>query len=246
MTRVVFIENKWQEKVELNKKVIDYLVKNKIKSIALFASIQFTNVDEILKQLKELNINVLVTKAKRADKLIQILGCDCYSDCFKEDIISEADLTIYIGDGLFHPKALLLSQIKSQEIKPILAYNPISQTMNILDKKEIEKQINKIKRNLKLYFNAKTIGILVSVKFGQQFLQKALDLKNHLKSQGKNVYIFIEDSINPNEFENFNFIDAWVNSACPRIATDDILNINKPLINIKDAFNPLEVLDELK
>ena len=52
----------------------------------------------------------------------------------------------------------------------------------------------------------------------------------------KEYHIFIGDSFDLSDMENFNFIDAWVNSACPRIGTDDIVNIHKPLININDVL----------
>ena len=45
--------------------------------------------------------------------------------------------------------------------------------------------------------------------------------------------------------ENYPFVQCWINSACPRIGTDDIVNLDKPLINIREAFNPIKVLEEL-
>ena len=54
-------------------------------------------------------------------------------------------------------------------------------------------------------------------------MQKALELKKKLKE--KKCYIFVSDMINENELENFPFIQAWVNTACPRIVSKKIVNI---------------------
>ena len=161
MPNIIFVDAKWDGKIELGKKLIGYINKNKVKSVALFASVQFLNLNEVFNQLKKLDIEVKTTKAKRTDKEIQILGCDIYHDSFDRKIIEESDLILYIGDGMFHPKALLLSQIKNKQIKPVVIWNPISGEMKILTEKTIQKQLNKIKSNIKRYIMAKKIGILV-------------------------------------------------------------------------------------
>jgi len=139
----------------------------------------------------------------------------------------------------------LLSQIKSKNFKPIIIFDPIANKIKEINKKDIEKQIQKYKRNLKLFINSKTLGILVTIKPGQQYLNSAKNLKEKLKEQGKKAYIFIDNNINLSQLENYPFIQCWVNTACPRIGTDDILNIEKPLINIKEAFEPIKALEEL-
>jgi len=71
-------------------------------------------------------------------------------------------------------------------------------------------------------------------------------LKEFLEKQGKKAYIFIDNNLDLRHLENYPFIDSWVNTACPRIGTDDIVNIKQPLINIKEAGNPVKALEELE
>lgn len=246
MTNIIFIDAKYEGKIELNEKVISYLKKNKISSVALFSSVQFTEIDLVLQQFKTLGIKVNITKARRTSKPMQILGCDAYHDSFETDILSESDAILYLGDGYFHPKALLLAQIKQQKIKPVIMFNPISKTLEILEEKNILEQVKKYKRNLRFFINSQTIGILVTIKPGQNYFMSAKRLKEHLEKQGKKAYIFIDDSIKLNELENYPFIQAWVNTACPRIGTDDIVNYKQPIINIKEAGNPVKALEELE
>ena len=246
MTELLLIDAKWEDEIKLTKELREHLRKNKIKSVALFASVQFTNLDNFIKELEKNKIKVNITKAKRTNENMQVLGCDCYEDSFEENIIKNSEGVLYIGDGLFHPKALLLSQIKSKNFKPIIIFDPVVNQIKEINKKEIEKQIQKYKRNLKLFINSKTLGILVTIKPGQQYLNSAKNLKEKLKEQGKKAYIFIDNNINLSQLENYPFIQCWVNTACPRIGTDDILNIEKPLINIKEAFEPIKALEKLE
>ena len=246
MVELIFIDVKWEGEIKLEKKLEDYLNKNKIKSVALFASVQFSDVDNFIKELENKGIKVNITKAKRTSKPMQILGCDAYHDSFETSILEESQGILYVGDGYFHPKALLLAQIKSQKIKPVIMWNPISKTIQVLDEKIIQEQIKRYKRNLRMFINSKTIGILVTIKPGQNYFQTSKRLKLNLESQGKKVYIFIDNNLDLRHLENYPFIDAWVNTACPRIGTDDIVNIKQPLINLREASNPIKALEELE
>lgn len=243
--QAIFIDATWDKDIFLRDDVINYLKENQVKSVALFASVQFLNLKNVIKQLKDLNIDVKTTKAKRTDKEMQILGCDAYHDSFNDDIIENTDVTLYVGDGMFHPKALLLSQIHKKTIKEVLIWDPVNEEMKIITEDDIKEQIRKIKANLKLYINAKTIGIIVTMKPGQQYLNNAKKLKEQLEKQDKKAFIFIDNTIDINHFENYPFVDVWVNTACPRIGFDDITTINKPLINIRDAYDPVKTLESL-
>ncbi len=81
----------------------------------------------------------LITKAKRTNAPCQVLGCDSYCDAFKENILKDADILLYVGDGMFHPEALLFSQMYG-ETKNILCWNPASKQMKIIGKELIRKK----------------------------------------------------------------------------------------------------------
>jgi 2-(3-amino-3-carboxypropyl)histidine synthase len=239
MPRLLLLDAKWEGEVKLTKKLKDYLKKTKPNSIDLFASVQFSDIDDFLKELKKLKIKVNTTKAKRTNKPLQILGCDCYPDSFKDNLNSE--MILYLGDGMFHPKALILAVDK-----PITIFDPISDQIKVVDRKDIQRELNKKKANLKKYLIANKIGILVTIKPGQQYFLAAKKLKESLEKENKKAYIFIDDTLNPMNYENYPFIDCWVNTACPRIGTDDIININQPMINLRDALDPGRAFVELE
>jgi len=245
MTEMIFFDAKWEKEIKLGDDLLKYLKDNSMKTVALFASVQFLALDSVKEQLKNSNIEVKTTKAKRTHKEGQVLGCDAYHDSYEKNIIDDSDAILYVGDGMFHPKAVLLSQMYSENIKPLLLWDPVEEKFHIIDKNDIMREINKTRANLTRYIAAQTVGILVTIKPGQEYLSTARLLKKHLEKQGKTAYIFIDDTLSLQQFESYQFIDAWVNTACPRIGLDDITELQTPLINIREAFDPVESVGKL-
>ncbi|MFT7615344.1 MAG: 2-(3-amino-3-carboxypropyl)histidine synthase [Candidatus Woesearchaeota archaeon] len=242
--QTITIDGKWEKELILGEEFLKHLSDNNIKTVALFASVQFLALDTIRKQITDAGITIKETKAKRTHAITQILGCDAYHDSYEEDVIGTSDALIYIGDGMFHPKALLLAQIYKKEIKPVLIWNPIEGNLQIIDRKDIEKQIQKTKANLKRFVAAKTIGLMVTTKPGQSYINSAYKLKAKLEKEGKKCYVFVDDTLNIQLLENYPFIEAWINTACPRIGTDDLTTIRPALINIREAVDPIGHLEK--
>jgi len=232
MTKVIFIDAEYGGEILLSKEVFDYIKKNKIQSIALFASVQFLHFSGVVKQLSDLGINIVISKAKRTSRAGQILGCNVYEENFEKDLFENVDAVLYIGDGVFHPSALVFAGVKK-----LIIYNPISNKFRVLGEKDIEGNEKIMETNAKKFLVADSIGIFISVKPGQEHLNLVRELKIKLEKKGKKVYVFAGNEFNSLDLENFNFIKAWVNSACPRIGTDDLSGIRKAIVNIKDAFD---------
>jgi 2-(3-amino-3-carboxypropyl)histidine synthase len=239
MPRLLLIDAKWEGEIKMTPKLKAHLKKTKPKSIDLFASVQFADINNFLKDLKKLKIKVNIQKVKRTNKPLQILGCDCYPDSFEQDL--KSDMILYLGDGMFHPKALILATTK-----PITIFDPISDQIKVVDRKDMQKELMIKKRNLKKFLNADRIGILVTIKPGQQYFLAAKKLKVDLEKEGKKAYIFIDDTLNPLNYENYPFVQCWVNTACPRIGTDDIVNFSQAMINLRDALDPGRAFVELE
>ena len=77
------------------------------------------------------------------------------------------------------------------------------------------------------FLNAEKVGILISIKPGQNNLNKAFMFKKKLK---KKSYLFICNNVNTSEFENFPEIQSWINTACPRLDVNDAR-----IVNIRDV-----------
>jgi 2-(3-amino-3-carboxypropyl)histidine synthase len=199
--------------------VIDQLPQKLIVALP----VQFIDSKEPIKnQLEEAGKIVSFLESKHGIYPGQILGCDIAK--VKKDF----DAFLYIGDGLFHPTALLY-----EHEKLVFCYNPFDNALNILDNHYREAIQKRRKGQLVKFYSSQNIGILVSTKPGQNNLSRAKKLKDILTKEGKNAYIFIADTIQPQQLNDFNFIDCWINTACPRIAEDiNVLNMaDVPLLN---------------
>ena len=77
---------------------------------------------------------------------------------------------------------------------------------------------------------AKKWGIIVSSKEGQYRLELAKEIKKLLKDSGMEGYVIMVDNVNPDVLLPYFDLDAFIVTACPRIAIDDSQMYKKPLI----------------
>jgi len=182
------------------------------KKIGLVSTIQFLDQLPKVKKLLEKN-------NKKAFIGGQILGCNTKS---AEKIAKKVGAFLYIGSGHFHPIAVKLAANKE-----VIIANPLSGNAGKVSEQDIKRLKAKKKTALIKFYSAETIGILVSTKPGQQNLKKAFELKKKLKN--KKCYIFVSDTIDLADLENYPFIDCWVNTACPRLSdySGNIINIEE-------------------
>lgn len=167
-------------------------------------------------QYKPLALNIkrkLEKKGKKITGFKQVLGCTEFKS--KEPLL-------FIGSGRFHALNLALQ----------------GNRVFVLEEDKIKKfsteETNKIKAKKKAAFSkflaADKIGILVSLKPGQENINQARGLQKKLEKQGKSVFLFIADNIDIRELENYN-IPVWINTACPALIFDFPEN---NFLNIKD------------
>jgi diphthamide biosynthesis enzyme Dph1/Dph2-like protein len=238
MTSIVFIPAKYTKKIIIP----DSIIKKLPKRLMIFSSIQFSDqLPDIMARLELKGIKAISIKSKNflydgmASEKGQLLGCNAeifdttnYGDKF--------DAFMYVGDGTFHPKALLVNNRKD-----IYCYDPKIKKLDVLKKEMYNEMHKRTKGSILKFLTSKNIGIIVTTKRGQNSLKRAELLKNKIlkKWPDRNVFMFICNEINFGELENFNFIEIYVNSACPRIGHDDTIRSPKPLINIGDAEQAL-------
>ena len=214
----LFIEARYEGQIDLPEK----LIKELPEEVALFSSVQFiSNLEGVKKQLEDFGKKVLLFKPKHCKYNGQLLGCSIEK--------FEAKSFLYIGDGKFHPIALMIKNNTE-----VFSYNPFSKKyIKILDK-DVEKMQKRIKGALLKFMTSKNIGVLVSTKPGQYDLKSAEFLEK--KYPDKKFYFLMFDTLDFNSLEDFNFLDCYVNTACPRMI-DDIDKFNKPLINAQDIID---------
>lgn len=220
--KIMVVEGRYRGTISLSNLDVHALPKN----IGLVTTVQFIDfVGEIKQYLEDNGKTVFIGKSKQRYGG-QLLGCDV-SGAGK--IKNNVDALLYIGTGAFHPLGAAIGTGKE-----IFCYDPINAAMSKISRAEIEKHHNKRKGAYMKFLEATEIGILVSLKPGQNNLKKAMELKKQLK--GKNCHIFAFDTLDIGQVENFPFIQCWVNTACARML-DDYSKFPKPLVDLSDIEN---------
>ena len=206
----IFLEAKSTADV---KKAVEKAVKFLPKKVGIVTTSQHKHKLKEIKQILE----------KHSIKSViggQILGCNAGN---AKKIKNKVDAFLYVGSGRFHP-----IEVQLETGKKVVMANPMVNEAKVLEKEEVEKLKKQQKGALIKFLSSKEVGIIVSSKPGQNKLKKALELKKKIKN--KNCYIFMADTINYDELQNFPFIECWVNTACPRFADDKKGVINYELV----------------
>src|SRR3989338_3890807 len=173
------------------------------------------------------HIHALPEIQKRLDKSViggQLLG---FNASMAVAIQNKVDAFLFIGTGDFHPIEVAL-----ETGKDVYMADPMTNDVKLLPKKEVEKRQKRIKGAYLKYLNSNFIGIVVSKKPGQNLLKESKRLKEYFEKKDKKCFIFLCDTFDFNNLNDFTEIDCWVNTACSRIAIEDYEKLDKPMISI--------------
>lgn len=164
----------------------------------------------------------------------QILGCDFRN---AQSVSENVDAFVFVGGGRFHAIGLALATGKSTVI-----VDPYEQIAYSVDE-QVRRVLMQRWANISEAKKANTFGVLVSLKCGQMRLKEAIQLKEKLDQKGLAAVLFAAREITPRALMQFPRIDAFVNTACPRLSLDDAPNFGKPILSINEL---LVMLGELK
>lgn len=240
---VLFLDAPFSGTVELSKDTLSYLKKQKYKTVALYASVQFVNnLETVKEQLQKNNITVVTSHADRTHVKGQLLGCDNYHNSLNlsREESKAVDCYLYVGDGKFHPLALVYAQKDMHEMKEIVCNDPMQKKMSLMGTADIKKILMKYRASLMKFLTAKTVGVIVTIKPGQEQFRPSLVLEKRYAN--KKFYYFIDNVVSFDQLENFNFIEVWVNTTCPRVGFDDQEKFVKGVINLNDALMAEDIL----
>jgi 2-(3-amino-3-carboxypropyl)histidine synthase len=179
-------------------------------------------LDEIADFLEQNGKDVLISEGVGTTRG-QVLGCN-----FSAIKNIDADAFLYVGSGNFHALG-----IKLFTDKLVVVADPY-----LGEAREIDDFADRILRirsaRIAKAMDAERFGIIVSSKKGQSRLELAKSLKNMLEEEGREGYILFFDDVSPNLLLPFMDLDAFIMTACPRIAIDDSKMYKKPLLTPKE------------
>jgi len=238
----VFLKSYYEKEIKLTNDLLNQISQYNI--IALFSSIQFVpHMENIMEQLqaKYPDKKFITSKPSRTNAKFQILGCNVYEKNFEfNGTVPECYL--YIGDGVFHPQAIVLSQKESEKLTPVVRFNPRNDSIKIFTEDDIVVILRKYRAGLLKFLNAENIGIYITTKVGQQQYEFSKKIKEIYPK--KNFYFFASETLDIAGLEDFPFIDTWINTACPRISLEDNAEFNLKMINIDDAMRVKEIISK--
>ncbi|MGI5992349.1 MAG: diphthamide biosynthesis enzyme Dph2 [Methanosarcina sp.] len=146
----------------------------------------------------------------------QVLGCNF--SAARDEVCDEY---LYIGGGDFHPLGVALSTKKR-----VLAADPFSGEVREVDPSRILRQRSAV---IAKSLDAQVFGIIVSSKNGQERMELASSLKALAKKHGKEAHLILIDLVTPDQLLQFK-VDAFVNTACPRLAIDEVGRFPSPML----------------
>lgn len=164
----------------------------------------------------------------RANNLLygsQTFGCD-FSTIYT--MSQEVDAICYMGESEFHAVGVALSTGK-----PTYVLDPYLD--EIRDMRE-EAEIRRKRSILSVYkaLDANVFGVITGLKEGQKMLPRTRWITKRLEMNGRRVVQLAMRDITPDRLAPYRDIEAFVQTACPRISVDGF-NFDKPVLSIPEA-----------
>jgi len=198
-----------------------------IKKIGLIGSVQFIRQFDRIKIFLESHGKEIIIPKKKGFSAYDghVVGCE-YN--LLKGIENEVDGFLVVGNRFHSLGAALMCADK--KVFLLNEQNGKIELMNNERDKTIRKRaiaIDKVKQ-------AKKIGVIVDKKIGQYNMRIAENLRNDFEKVGKQAIIIIVDEFNPSVM-NFYDVDAFIDTACPRIAFEDFEKYDKIMITSREA-----------
>ena len=155
----------------------------------------------------------------------QVSGCN-YANA--KSIANEVDAFLFVGGGMFHALGIALNTSKPTIIAD--PYDNRAYTINAEAQKILKQRFTCIQEAK----NAKKFGVFVGLKLGQKHLNNALKIKELAEKHGKVAFLLAAREINPETLLEFPSIDAYVNTACPRVSLEATGKFQKPVLTVNE------------
>lgn len=205
--------------------------------VGLVTTVQHVHqVQEMVEKLSLRGVTAVPSRVSaRTPNLGQVLGC-AYGGAIalKDDV----DGFLYVGGGVFHPDGLILSTGK-----PVVTANPYNGEVTLRSESDLMQLARRRYAQIVASMKAKKVGVIVSSKPGQRNLEKSEALIQKFRDKGVQAVLMYMDEVRPEHLNNYVEPEAFVVTACPRIAVHGVAGVDRPLLSVGEA---LVVLGELE
>ncbi len=191
------------------------------RKLGLVASVQHLDlVDPLQREAASRGIRLSTgTGDRRLAYPGQALGCNYISGTAIE---GEVAAFLFLGTGRFHPIGLAIASGL-----PVYSLDPVQGRLEgPIDRADLVRRRQLLVATCR---NARKWGILVSSFTGQNRSAMATALQQRAIARGHQAEILVFGRLDPADLEGRD-LDAYVNTACPRIALDDSSLYARPLL----------------
>lgn len=189
--------------------------------IGLATTVQhLQRLDEASAVLRDAGKTVVIGDCGQLSYAGQVIGCN-YSNV--KSIVDQVDAYLFVGGGLFHALGIALSTSK-----PTVIADPYDNRAFSVDA-QAQKIIKQRWACIEEARKAGTFGVIVGLKPGQKRLEEALLIKKAAERHGRAAFLLAAREITPETLLEFPSIDAYVNTACPRISLE-AAKFSKPVL----------------
>jgi 2-(3-amino-3-carboxypropyl)histidine synthase len=199
---------------------------NKWSKIGLATTVQHV---QALAHAREILVRagktVEIGDAGRMNYSGQVTGCD-YSNV--KSITNDVEAFLFIGGGRFHALGIALSTSK-----PTIIADPYEKRAYSIDG-EAQKILKQRWACIEEAGHAKALGVIIGLKPGQKHLDAALKIKEMAEKTGKAAFLLAVRELLPETLMEFPTVDAYVNTACPRISLDAPSKFLKPVLTVNE------------
>ena len=208
------------------------LQKEQYKTLSVLTDSQhLTQLHNVKNIFEQYGYRVIIGKGKGQLTDGQVFGCEFYPAFGISGIV---DAHIFLGQSRFHTISIAMSTEKpTYMLDPYFGeYFQINKEAELVKKRAVLSIYNAL--------DARRIGIIIGLKDGQFAKIEALKLKKLFEDLGRSVQLIAMTNIDNDGIQNFKGIDAFVEVACPRIATDD--HFDKPMLSVPQAFGLIKLI----
>jgi len=221
-TEIPVLYFEWPLEITIDKEKLWHALKElKEEKIGVVTSVQYLHYQNDIKKILE-------NEGKTVKLGGYVLGC--WTPFASEKDSKDLDAIIFAGSGTFHAFGFncdYFLDLEKGELREI--------------RQEIEQWNRKYYARIVRAKEANSFGILISTKQGQkELLGYAYEIKNKLEQRNKKAFILIMDDISDQKLQGIK-VDAFINTACPRMIDDMLYGSFKYLIiNANDLDKVLD------
>jgi 2-(3-amino-3-carboxypropyl)histidine synthase len=155
----------------------------------------------------------------------QVFGCD-FSTVYP--LRDSVDAFCFMGESEFHAVGLALAMGK-----PTFMLDPYMEEVTSMEKAADERRKRAVLAVYKA-LDARVFGVITGLKEGQKMLGRSRWISKRLEMNGRKVIQLALRDITPERLAPHREIEAFVQTACPRISIDGF-NFDRPVLSIPQA-----------